>query len=291
MIRSMTGFGAAEGARAGLSARIEVRSVNHRHLQVKVRLPGDMPQEESELEALVKRNLGRGSVSVSVILEREQRAGDVHLDVELARRYTRLLGQLGKQAGIDGELSLEALARFPGVLTEERPNHPKGAGKLLRETMTAALGALVAMREKEGEHLARDLDKNLKAVEHITARIAKRMPKVVKEHFAATRRRAEELIGGQGSLDRSELARELALLADRLDVSEEVSRLASHVEQMRLLLDGDAPGGRRLEFLIQELLREVNTIGSKCNDAQVAHQVVELKTHIERLREQVLNVE
>jgi uncharacterized protein (TIGR00255 family) len=164
-------------------------------------------------------------------------------------------------------------------------------GKLLRETLAQALDGLVAMREKEGAHLASDLNKNLKAVERITARIAKRMPRVVKEHFAATRRRAQELLGGQTGLDQTDLSRELALLADRLDVSEEVSRLASHVQQMRALLESETPGGRRLEFLIQELLREVNTIGSKCNDAQVAHMVVELKTHIERLREQVLNVE
>lgn len=291
MIRSMTGFGAAESERGGLSARIEVRSVNHRHLQVKVRLPADLPQEEGELEALVKKRLARGSVSVSVTLEREKGAGNVHLDGEVAKRYARLLEQLGKQTGTRDKPSLEVLARMPGVFTEERPRQVRGVGKLLRETLAQALDGLVAMREKEGAHLASDLNKNLKAVERITARIAKRMPRVVKEHFAATRRRAQELLGGQAGLDQADLSRELALLADRLDVSEEVSRLASHVQQMRALLESETPGGRRLEFLIQELLREVNTIGSKCNDAQVAHMVVELKTHIERLREQVLNVE
>ena len=291
MIRSMTGFGAAEGERGGQAVRVEVRSVNHRHLQVKVRLPADMLQEESDLEALVKKRLSRGSVTVSVAAERAHRPGDVHLDASLARRYARLLKELGRETGVEGKVALETIARMPGVFSEEQPKRPRGTGKLLRETLAEALDGLVIMREKEGAYLARDLAKNLKTVDRIAGRIARRMPGVVRDHFQATLRRATDILGGKWNLDAADLSRELALLADKLDVSEEVTRLASHVDQMRGLLEHDTAGGRRMEFLIQELLREVNTIGSKCNDAQVAHLVVDLKTHIERLREQVLNVE
>jgi uncharacterized protein (TIGR00255 family) len=147
------------------------------------------------------------------------------------------------------------------------------------------------MREAEGRHLRSDLERNASAIEKVVARIAKRMPQAVLAHQKKLHERVEELIAGRGAVQAEDLAREIALIADRMDVSEELSRLDSHIAQLRALLERSGPVGRQLDFLVQEMLREANTIGSKCNDAQVAHGVIEVKTSIERLREQVQNVE
>jgi uncharacterized protein (TIGR00255 family) len=163
--------------------------------------------------------------------------------------------------------------------------------RLLRQAVDGALEALGEMREREGAALARDLRRSAKSIAALVQRIAKRMPQVVRAHHEALKQRVGELLEGRAAPADAELARELALLADRLDVTEELTRLSSHIGQLDVLLERSGAVGRQLDFLVQEFLREANTVGSKCSDAQVAHLVVELKTWIERLREQVQNIE
>jgi uncharacterized protein (TIGR00255 family) len=165
------------------------------------------------------------------------------------------------------------------------------AGKLVLKVAQQALVALESMREAEGRAMAADFKKHQKQLERLSKEVEQRMPLVVAAHHAALAKRVEELLAGRGTLLPGDLAREVALLADKLDVSEELARLRSHFAQFATILARSGPVGRQLEFLVQEFLREANTIGSKCNDAQVAHAVVEMKTLIERLREQVQNVE
>lgn len=292
MLRSMTGFGAASGQVGSFHARVEARSVNHRHLQTKLRLPQELSALEPEVEALVRKTLERGTVTLSIAVERAVQGGTGLLDAALARQYLAQVRELGAELGLAPDVSLSQLIALPGVVA------PTSAGELpekLRGELLAlvkrALDALVEMRSVEGRALAEDLRGNLAALAVLVARIEKRMPKVVRQQQKNLRRRVEELLGPAAAPSPTDLARELALLADRSDVAEELARLKSHVAQFESEMRRSESVGRRLDFLVQELLREVNTVASKCNDADVAHWSVDMKARIERLREQVQNIE
>ncbi len=288
----MTGFGAASGEGAGFAVQVEVRSVNHRYLQVKIRLPNELAAIESRIEALVKKRLQRGSVSVVVSAERPGRE-DLAIDVGAAERYLLQAREMARRLGIGGDLDLRTLLELPGVVAGDATGaRSERQVAVLVRAVEEALGGLVEMREREGRALERELRRHTGALSKLVARIEKRMPKVVRAAQEALRSRIDALLEGRTSVAPSDLAREVALIADRSDVSEEVARLASHVDQIEGRMAGTEAGvGRELDFLVQELLRELNTIGSKCGDAQVAHWVVEAKTTVERLREQVQNVE
>lgn len=294
-MRSMTGFGAAASEpakKSGAALRVEIRTVNHKFLQVKARLPQELSFLESEVEELVRKTLDRGAVQVSVFASGAVGVETVAIDPAAAKRYKRELERLAAELGIEPDVHLDTLIQLPGVIgtgVDASTLH-----KREREVLTLvkqALAALALMRAAEGRAVAKDLDKHARAIEKLVAQIEKRMPEVVQEHRAALEKRVGELLGDRGQLAPGDLAREVALLADKLDVTEELSRLRSHLAQLGALLAKDGPVGRQLDFLVQELFREANTVGSKCSDAPVAHAVVELKTLIERLREQVQNVE
>jgi len=290
-LRSMTGFGAATRFEGDVQVRVEARSVNHRYLQLKVKLPPDLAVFESEVEAAVRKALDRGAVTLSVSVE----AGAVpavRIDRKLAQHYLAEVQALARELGLEQHPRLETILALPGVVGAQPDSGLREReARLLRSAVDEALEELVRMREREGAALELDLRANAAAVTKVSARIGKRMPKVVREHHKKLQQRMRELLGGQIKLGPAELPRELASLADRMDVSEELARLSSHFEQWTALLDKGGAIGRQLDFLVQEMLREANTIGSKCNDAEVAHSVVEVKTRIERLREQVQNVE
>ncbi len=292
MIRSMTGFGAAAAGDGAFSVRTEIRSVNHRHLQIKTRLPSELAHLEGEVEAQVRKVLERGAVTVGVFVERAQGTELAQIDVAAAESYKKQLVALAEKLGIEKRIELATLISLPGVIAS--PDEREGAereGRLVEKSLKPALEALVRMRETEGKSLLADLRKNTQGITRIVAKIEKRMPKVVIEHHKNLKKRVDELLGGRDVVKQVDLARELALLSERMDVSEELSRLASHLDQLDGLFERDKPVGRELDFLVQEFLREANTIGAKCGDAEIAHAVVELKTLIERLREQVQNVE
>lgn len=289
----MTGFGVASGDVGMHSIRVEIRSVNHRFLQVKSRLPGEFSYLDPQIESLLRKKLERGAVTLSVQASRVATAESVSVNSEVAQRYLKLLGGLAKQVGLKNELELDDLVQLPGVVgTASETQDSEAVARQLLKLVGQAVNALIEMREAEGASLLADLKKNAAAAAKVTSRIEKRMPKVVREHHRSLKKRVSELIGdSNGSVKDSDLARELALIAEKLDVSEELSRLESHLEQFDKVLAKGGVLGRKMDFLVQELQREANTIGSKCNDAQVAHSVVELKTLIERVREQIQNVE
>ena len=288
----MTGFGLGELGARGLTVRAEIRSVNHRFLQVRYRLPSEFADLEPKVDALIKKRLSRGSVTLTVSVTRTAAPTAVVVDEEIAGRYLKLLSRTAKKLEIENDLKLSDLVLLPGVVgTSLDDRGHLQEGKVLLSAVTAAVGNLVEMREVEGRSLVADIEKQSKAIARLRARIAKRMPAVVVAHFTGLQKRAQDLLGGGNTIEPRDLARELALLAERTDVSEEISRLESHLDQLADVLAKGGEVGRKLDFLVQELYREANTIGSKCNDAQVSHAVVELKTHIERVREQVQNLE
>ena len=296
MIRSMTGFGRASFEFEGLTFDVEVRSVNHRYLDARVRLPRVLAALEGEVRARVQGSFSRGKVDLTV-----SAAGGgapparLEIDLDAAHAYLDAAATLQSREDLPGELEVAALLARPGVA---RFAEPELSGETLLEAffdaVDAALAALEAMRAAEGAALERELLPRVAAVEVMATSLEARAGEVQESVREKLRRRAEQLRQDTGVLDEARLHQEVVLAADRLDVTEELVRLRSHVEQFRRIVAEGGPGkpvGRRLDFLLQEFGREANTIGSKGSDAPIAHEVVELKAEIERLREQVQNVE
>ncbi len=296
MIHSMTGFGRASAEVAGMRFDLEVRSVNHRYLDVRVKVPRFCSALELDVRSQVQARFDRGKVDLSILIPAgASTAPQVEVDAEVAAQYVRLGSRLQREHELPGGLDLSSLLMLPGVArTIEREIPEEEARAVLLAITEEALVALEVMRACEGEALERDLRTRLSTVDNLTTQLggqAEAMVAAMKERLAL---RAQELREEVGELDEARLHQEVVMAADKLDVTEELVRLNSHVEQFRKTLDATVrgkPAGRRLDFLCQEMAREANTIGSKGNDAAVAHAVVELKTEIERIREQVQNVE
>jgi uncharacterized protein (TIGR00255 family) len=290
----MTGFGAGRGAARGEEIEVEIRSVNHKFVEVKVRLPRELAALELEIAKSVKERLARGGVEVTVRRTAAGGAGGAlapRVDAALAESYLRAFQDLKARLGLPGEIGLaEVLAADGVVRLDERAADLDAARAALQEALSLALEALLAMRAREGEALARDLEGRLATVEGLVARVMEASPRAVEQHRARLAERIAELARGV-ALDPARLAQEVALFADRTDVAEETTRLRSHVAQVRALLVAGEPAGRKLDFLVQEMHREANTIGSKSQSAEISPLVVALKADIERMREQVQNVE
>jgi uncharacterized protein (TIGR00255 family) len=292
----MTGFGRASFAVGGLAFEVEMRSVNHRYLDARVKLPRLLVAFEGELRARLQARLDRGKVDLSVTSPGGgSPAPRLEIDLEVARQYLRAARDLHEGEGVVGEIGVAGLLALPGVA---RFVEPELSADALREgllgAVDAALEAADAMRAREGDALLRDLSQRLARVVELVASVEARGEIVQQGVRERLRRRAEQLRQEVGIVDEVRLHQEIVIAADRLDVAEELVRLRRHVEQFRRILDEAGPGkpvGRRLDFLLQEFGREANTIGSKASDGPVAHTIVELKTEIERLREQVQNLE
>ncbi|HED66946.1 MAG TPA: YicC family protein [Planctomycetes bacterium] len=292
-LRSMTGYGAATSELDGMVVGAELRSVNHRHLNLKMRLPSEFAAFEGDLDSLLRKRLERGSVMLSMSWTGRAGARPASIDFELLERYRTDLEAARKRLGVGEGVSMDTLLQLPGVLSvpdEEKPD-TKRLRRSALSVVDEALERLIEMRTTEGEAIRHDLESHAAATRKVVGKIERRMPTVVRTHQKALEKRVGELLGGAGHLQPGDIAREIALLADRLDVSEELARLASHLDQLSTFLSRGGRLGRKLDFLVQEIFREVNTIGAKCSDTKVSHWVVEAKTHVERLREQVQNVE
>jgi len=296
VISSMTGFGRASARLGSVGFDIEVRSVNHRHLDARVRAPQFLSSCEADLRARIQQKISRGKVDLTLAVAADSGlSARVEVDPGVAEAYGRAARELAEIDAVEGSLSLDTLIGLPGVarLTEPELPHDELLEVLLGG-VDEALDALVAMRNSEGRAIERDLLARLDRVEALTKSIEERSRLVGDAVRDRLRKRTEQLQLETGLLDEARLHQEIVLAADRLDVTEEIVRLRSHIEQFGEIVQSagvDAPVGRRLEFLLQEFVRETNTIGSKGSDAPIAHDVVELKAELERIREQALNVE
>jgi len=296
LIQSMTGFGRASVRLDDAEYEIEIRSVNHRHLDARVRTPRAFGVFEAELKARIQQRIGRGKLDLTVQTpDGASGSASVGVDLQVARAYVRAAGQLASIEGSSGALSVDTLIALPGVtrLTEPEIGMER-LGEVLASGTDAALDALEQMRSAEGAAIERDLLSRIERVERLGESIERRAGDVREAVLARLRKRTEQLSQETGLYDEARLHQEIVLAADRLDITEELVRLRSHIAQFREIVAGAAVGnpvGRRLDFLIQEFAREANTIGSKGSDAPIAHEVVELKAELERIREQVQNVE
>jgi len=298
VIYSMTGFGRASREVEGLGLEVEVRSVNHRHLDLRIRLPRVLVDQETAIKKQIQGELSRGKVDVTVSLSTSAATATLEIDEGIAAQYVTASEALRERhsLGADGGgLDVAALLALPGVtrvvetvLDAEVLIGPLG------DAVIEATEALIAMRAAEGESLAVELEGRLARVAELAAAFEARAGEVVAVAKQRLRKRSEQIEREVGLLDEARLHQEIVIAADRLDITEELVRLQSHVAQFRETLASGGRGhpvGRRLDFLLQELGREANTVGSKANDAPLAQDVVELKTELERIREQVQNVE
>jgi uncharacterized protein (TIGR00255 family) len=289
MIRSMTGFGAATGKVGTRQVTVEVRTVNHRFFNPSIKMPSALARLEGEMRELLRGAVTRGHVTLVVRTERDAETAIV-IDEKRFADYVARLRSLEKAHGLTPSLDVATVLRLPDVMTAAEADDDDDDG--LRALVKGALSALMAMRESEGARLAALLAERLGVVEQAFERIATRAPLRIAAERERLKLSVKEIAQGV-DLDPARLAQEIALLADRLDVSEEIDRFRSHLKAFRDTLSGaaGAGAGKRLGFLLQEMLRETNTTGSKARDAEMLHDVVAVKEELERIAEQVENVE
>jgi uncharacterized protein (TIGR00255 family) len=286
----MTGYGVGEAATPAGRLVIEIRAVNHRFLDVRVRAPRELVDLVPFSEQLARERLVRGRVEIGVRLEGGTGTA-ITLDAERARAAYKALCSLRDELAPGSDVPLSLLSVVPDLFVSSSEQQRDAMRAACRDSFDRALSALDGMRRDEGRALADDLRARLAAVRRGADAIATRVPVIVEAYQKRLKQRVSRLLGEGVQLDAGRLEQETALLADRADVSEELTRLSSHCAQYESLLDHGDAVGRRLDFLLQEMVREVNTIGSKAQDAEVAHLVVDVKSELERMREQVQNVE
>lgn len=292
MLRSMTGFGRSVMEDADWTQTWEVKSVNSRHLDLKWRLPPLARGLEPGLERIVRRHAARGRVDVSLILQYRSGTRPVRFDEDQALAMLDSLRELGKTSGLPFTPDFNALLGIGSLWLAEDEEPDEDLLSRLEEGLETALTDWNESREAEGKSLARDLVARILRLEEWVARIEDRAPDIREERFDALRDRVSDLLAGlNAELDEGRLLQELVILTDKLDVSEELTRLRAHLERLRDLLDAGADAGRRLDFTLQECFREINTCGNKIQDAQLSRLVVDFKNELEKFREQVQNLE
>ncbi len=292
MIKSMTGYGSASGTSCELEITIELRSVNNRYLDCNIRVPRMYTAVEDKMKALVQKYVSRGKVDIYVTID-ASKANNVEISINkpLADAYFAALKSLSEQYEINNDVTAMSLSRFPDVLLIEKKEADTDAlAEDICGILETALTGFDAMRVTEGEKLFRDMSERLNEIERLTDMAEARSPVTVEEYRTKLENRMMEVLQNT-ELDENRILMEAAIFADRIAVNEEIVRLRSHVSQLRGLLESNESVGRKLDFLIQELNREANTIGSKGNDMEMARIVVDLKAEIEKLREQAQNVE
>ena len=296
MIRSMTGYGAAERVTDQVRIAVEIKTVNNRFFKTNQRLPEGLGGVEMRLENLLRESITRGTVNLTLTVEPKGSAARAPVNTAKLAAYWKDLEEFGRRVpGFRAEdIRLESLLGLPGVVGSEQVVlvGVENLGDQIEEVVREAVARLNAMRDLEGQATARDMAATLDEMEKGIAAILKRVPLVLEDYRDRLRERVSALLAdSQIPLDDQTLLREVAFFAERSDIAEELARLASHVAQYRELLTASGPGGRKLEFLTQEMYREVNTIGSKSSDTQVSRDVVEIKVGVDRLREQSQNIE
>ncbi|HHU89795.1 MAG TPA: YicC family protein [Clostridiaceae bacterium] len=291
MLRSMTGFGHCEYTENDITFTIEIKTVNHRYIDIFLRMPKQLSAFEELIRSLVSAKIQRGKIDIYITYDNKSKDfQEVMLDERLAKAYCEALRSISDNLGLRDDISATSLARFPDILKVEKQDNNEEVGKMLEKAFNLAIEKLLEMRTREGEKLKESLFANLSTIEMFVEKINEKAPLVVKEYKEKLETRLMELIDIQ-RVDPGRIATEVALFADKCSIDEELVRLRSHIIQMREMLNVGSPVGKKADFLIQEMNREVNTIGSKASDIDITRNVVELKSEIEKLREQIQNIE
>ncbi|MBQ9685788.1 MAG: YicC family protein [Oscillospiraceae bacterium] len=292
MIKSMTGYGSAKGTVEGLSITVELKSVNNRYLDTSVRMPRSFLFAEDAVKGVVQRHISRGKVDVFVSVDSSE-AGDMTVKVNepLLKGYLEALNYVSETYKLPNDLTTLAVSRLPDVLSVEKKDvDTEAISTGIVAIAEQALRDFDAMREREGEKLRTDVLDRLQTIDTLVSTVERESPKTVAEYKARLEAKMTEVLGSAG-IDENRILAEAAIFADHIAVDEETVRLRSHMSQLKTMINGNSPTGRKIDFLIQEFNREANTIGSKCQNSDIAHTVVDLKSEIEKIREQIQNIE
>jgi uncharacterized protein (TIGR00255 family) len=293
MLNSMTGYGRSEKQNGLFACKAEIRSVNNRFIEINTRLPKFLAALELPLKKLIKSKCARGSFDLFLTLEKDDASGadlEIKPNLGLATQYYEAFKQIKGELGLTSDMPLEALLGVKDIIKAEPLTLDTSQEKMILKTVEDALSALIKMRQEEGNNLQKDLADRLEGIHQLTQRIQERQPVVLQEYRNRLTDKLKLLTEGI-ELDESRLAQETALMADRCDISEEITRLGSHLEQFSDMFKKAEPIGRKMEFITQEINRETNTIGSKSVDLQVSQNVIEIKSILEKIREQIQNIE
>jgi uncharacterized protein (TIGR00255 family) len=290
----MTGFGEARSQDNGITVGVELRTINSRYFKISYRSAEGYNSLEPQIESAVREQIKRGTVQVNLRVDRPTSPDAYRLNTAVLIAYWRQLNELPSEWNMPRGATLEHLLALPGVVNEQawETSTAQEDWPLISRTLTAAMKNLSHMREEEGRAMAADLHANCRTIAAELDTVAERAPQMVEAYRSRLQERLEKLLAEQSvTLAPADLIREISIFAERSDISEEIVRLRSHLEQFDTIMDLPDSSGRKLEFLIQEMFREVNTIGSKSTDVEIARHVIEIKTAIERLREMIQNVE
>lgn len=292
MIKSMTGYGSASGSAQGFNISVELKSVNNRFLDTSVRMPRSFMFAEDTVKSAVQRHISRGKVDVFVTVNS---AGTdevcVKVNEALLKGYVTAVKHIAEEYGLNDDVSAMSVARFPEVLTVEKADiDTEAVAAAIGELTELALEDFDKMRLREGEKLRDDVLSRLQTIDALVTTVERSAPETVKAYRSRLEQKMQEVLGTAG-IDESRILAEAAIFADHIAVDEETVRLRSHMSQLRQMVEGSSPTGRKIDFLVQEFNREANTIGSKCQNSDIAHTVVDLKSEIEKIREQIQNIE
>ena len=293
MLKSMTGFARHENQNGELTCKVEIRSVNNRFIDINTRLPKSLRDLELPLKKLVKSRCARGSFDINITLEKNGQSEanlEIKANLPLAAQYLDAFNKIREDLGLQGEIDINTILTLRDIVKPELKEVDDSSEPTVFATVEKALTDLIAMREEEGVNLEKDIINQVNGIKKLGETITSRQSITVQEFQSKLKEKIEALTAGI-ELDPTRIAQETALLADRCDVTEEIVRLESHLEQFQRLIESDEPQGRKLEFLTQEINREVNTIGSKTIDLEISKTVIEMKSRLEKIREQLANIE
>lgn len=292
MLKSMTGFGRAVGEIDGYIVSVELKSVNHRYFEFSLRCPRQYGFIEEKIKSYVNSRVSRGKIECNISIEAlNTESAEVVINHTLASAYVKALKELSKNYSLNDEIDAVAIAKLPDVLAVKKAEEDESKiWEIIKSVADEAIDKFIEMRQTEGKRMYDDIFSRSAFILDTVEFIEKRSPQTVKEYNDKLIERVHEIIG-DASLDEARIIQEVAVYADKVAVAEETVRLRSHIDQLRSFISGDGPVGRKLDFLVQEINREANTIGSKCNDVEIARKVVDLKAEIEKIREQIQNIE
>ena len=291
MVKSMTGYGKSSLSINSREYQVEVKTVNHKYVDINIKMPRVISYLEEDIRKLISSKLKRGKIDVSISFENYSKEGnDIRINTDLAKVYIQNLKQLAEEEKISANIEVTEITRFPDVLTIKSNLDENQMKEELLQVAEDAINQLINMRQGEGERISKDILEKIAQIESKKEEIFKLSTGLIDEYVVKLETRIKEILKTE-ELDQSRLMQEVVIYADKCSVEEEITRLTSHIEQLRNLIKTNEPTGKKMDFIIQEMNRETNTIGSKANNLEITNRVVDIKTILEDIREQIQNIE
>jgi len=291
MIKSMTGYGKSNLSINSREYQVEIKTVNHKYIDTNIKIPRIISYLEEDVRKLITSKIKRGKIDISISFENYSKDGnDIKINVDLAKMYIQNLRKLAEEENISSNIEVTEITRLPDVLTIKSNLDEEQIKKELLQTVEEATDNLINMRQREGEQISRDILSKIEVIEHKKQEIFMLSTGLIDDYVVKLETRIKELLKTE-DLDKTRLMQEVVIYADKCSVEEEITRLTSHIEQLRNLINTNEPSGKKMDFIIQEMNRETNTIGSKANNLEITNRVVDIKTILEDVREQIQNIE